>query len=78
MFKLKHKEKDNEKIRRILQLTDGKDYGLCSPPMKAQVALNELCRYFLGENWYSTMPESQEQINTEIVCEIEMLYKGKS
>ena len=61
---------------RILKLTDGKDYGLCSPPMNAQVALNELCRYFLGEGWYTTMPESQEQVNTEIVYDIEMGYNG--
>jgi len=61
---------------RILKLTDGKDYGICSPPMKAQVALNELCRYFLGEDWYTTLPESQEQVNTEIVYEIETRYKG--
>jgi len=44
--------------------------------MKAQVALDELCRYFLGEDWYTTMPESQEQVNTEIVYEIERKYKG--
>jgi len=61
---------------RILNLTDGKEYGICSPPMNAQVAVNELCRYFLGENWYTAMPESQEQVNTEIVFEIEEKYKG--
>lgn len=60
----------------IMSLTNRKDYGLCSPPMKAQVAVNELCRYFLGEDWYSTMPQNSEQVNTEIVYAIESQYKG--
>ena len=68
--------KDKMISERILKLTDGKDYGFCSPPMNAQVALNELCSHFLGEDWYTTMPESQEQVNTEIVYEIETRYKG--
>ena len=68
--------KDEILTERILKLTDGKDYGLCSPPMNAQVALDELCRYFLGEDWYTTMPESREQVNTEKVYEIEKRYKG--
>ena len=70
------RSKDKVIGERLLKLTDGKDYGLCSPPMDAQVALNELCRYFLGENWYTTMPESQKQVNTQIVYEIEISYKG--
>jgi len=70
------KDKDKLIADRILKLTDGKDYGICSPPMNGQVALDELCRYFLGEDWYTTIPESQEQVNTEIVYEIETKYKG--
>jgi hypothetical protein len=66
--------KDEEKAR-LLSLTDGNDYGLCSPPMKAQTALNELCNFFLGKDWYTVMPMSQEQVNTEIVFEIEESYK---
>lgn len=72
----KQMKKDEETRERLLKLTDGKDYGLCSPPMDAQVALNELCRYFLGEGWYTTMPESQKQVNSAIVYEIETSYKG--
>lgn len=68
---------ERKKIKeRLLKLTDNKDYGICSPPMKAQIALNELGRYFLGEDWYTVMPVSQEQVNTEIVYLIEMRYKG--
>lgn len=70
------KDKNKETWERIFQLTNKKDYGMCSPPMEAQVALDELCRYFLGENWYTTLPESTKQVNTEIVYEIETRYKG--
>ena len=71
-----NKETDKERYERLYKLTDMKDYGLCPPAMNAQVALSELCRYFLGDDWYSLMCGSQEQINTEIVFEIEKKYKG--
>lgn len=76
---LKKKDiKDRDEIIRenIFKLTNGKDYGICPPPMDAQVALNELCRHFLGDDWYTVMPMSQEQVNTEVVYEIERRYKG--
>lgn len=60
----------------ILSLAEDVDCGIFSPPMDAQVAVNELCRYFLGEDWYSVNPISQNQLNTEIVYEIESNYKG--
>lgn len=63
-------------VSHILSLTNGKDYGMCNPPMEAQVALNELCRYFLGEDYYDVLPESQKQVNTDIVFQIEEKYKG--
>ena len=62
--------------RRILGLTDGKDYGINPPPMKAQTAVEELCRYFLGDEWYTPLPLGAEQVNTVIVMEIEKRYKG--
>lgn len=68
-------DKEIEEIReRVLNLTEEGDYGLCSPPLDPQVALNELCRFFLGEDWYGFGP-SQSQLNTEIVYEIEMKYR---
>lgn len=60
----------------ILSLCEEGDFGIMPPPMKAQTALDELCRYFLGKDWYITMPVSTEQANTEIVAEIERRYKG--
>lgn len=60
----------------ILNNTEEGDYGICSPPMKAQKALDELKRHFLGDDWYSTISQSNEQINTEIVYDIERNFKG--
>lgn len=71
----KKKETNKEIAKRLLRLTDGKDYGIFAPPMKAQIAVNELCRYFLGKDWYSLNPISTEQINTEIVYEIERKFR---
>lgn len=63
--------------KHILSLCEKGDYGILSPPMKAQVAVDELCRYFLGSDWcdYSGATNN-EQINTNIVAEIEKRYKG--
>lgn len=69
------KETAEETRERVLSLTDNKDYGLISPPMDAQVALNELCRHLLGSNWCVVDPMSIEQVNTNIVYEIERKYK---
>lgn len=60
----------------LLSLTDGEDYGMFNPPMEAQVALDELRRYFLGDDWYVVDPVSTKQVNTQIVYEIESKYKG--
>ena len=80
MFKLfnvfKSRVETEKEIReRVLSLAKDGDYGLMSPPMDAQVALNELCNHLLGENWYVVDPMSVEQINTNIVYEIERRYK---
>lgn len=61
---------------RILRLCKPGDYGIMSPPMDAQIALNEIADYLLGD-WYSTSGATHvEQINTEIVCEIEKRFPG--
>lgn len=70
-------ETDDEIATRVLELAEPGDYGIFSPPLDAQVALNELCRYFLGDDWYSVGNITTSQVNTEIVYEIERHYKGK-
>lgn len=74
MWPFTRKETRNEIIERIFKLTDQKDYGMCSPPLKAQDAINELAKHFLGDDWYSTGMGNTEQINTEIVINIENMY----
>ena len=75
LFKKRHAETDEEMKARILSLCKDGDYGLCPPAMDAQVALNELKRYLLGDDWYVVLPVNAEQCNTEIVYEIERRYK---
>lgn len=71
-----HKRKKFDRDH-ILSLCEKGDYGIFAPPMKAQSAVDELCRYFLGDDWYSSSGATHpEQVNTEIVAEIEKRYKG--
>lgn len=66
----------NEQIsERLLKLCEDGDYGLCPPPMDADVAINELTTFFLGEDWCVCMPLSREQVISEIVYQIETTYK---
>lgn len=53
------------------------DYGIFSPPMDAETALDFLRRYLLGENWYSPNPIHSKQINTEIVYLILRRYSKR-
>lgn len=57
----------NEKLTEWLDNCES--YGVFSPPMDAQTAVDFLQRYLLGEDWYS-INLNAEQINTEIVHEI--------
>ena len=77
LFRKKKVESDKDIVERILKLTDGKDYGMCPPPIDPQVAFKELTRYLLGEDFYIIMPVSVTQCNTEILCEIESVYKNR-
>ncbi len=47
------------------------------PPLDAQIALNFLQKYLLGEDWYSVNPISTVQINCEIVHDILYKYSRK-
>lgn len=72
-----NKETPQETMKRILKLTNIKNDPDVAPYMKAQTALNELCRFFLGEDWYVVDPLSTEQVNVHIVYEIERKFKNK-
>lgn len=76
-FKKKYiKESDNETKERVLSLCydKDKDFGIMTPPMNAQVALNEIARHLLGSGYY-TNNITNDQSNTEIVYDIERKYK---
>lgn len=67
----------NDVIRwNILRKCEEGDYGICPPPMDSEEAINELFRFFFGDNAYISMPISQKQCNTEIVYMIESMYTG--
>ena len=75
MFKIfKKKETDEEIRKRILSLCDdpkSKSY----PTVNAQVAVNELCRHLLGDDWYIVDPINSKQVNAVIIYEIEKKYR---
>ena len=51
--------------------------NFCDPPLEPQLAIQFLCDYLLGENWYVVMPESTKQVNAAIVDNILMKYSKK-
>ena len=55
---------------------DEKD-NILAPPMDAQTAVNFLCDYLLGEDFVIMYPASNDQANTEIVCEILHKYSKR-
>ena len=45
-------------------------YGILPPPLHAQKAINILCDYLLGEDWYCNISMGVEQVNAVIVEQI--------
>lgn len=72
-----NKETPQETEKRLLKLTNIKNDPDVVPYIEPQVALNELCRFFLGEDWYVTDPLSTKQVNYWIVYDIERKFKNK-
>lgn len=60
----------NEYKKKLFGILSDTTYGICPAPMSADVALQILTTYLLGEDFYIVMPVSQEQANTEIVATI--------
>lgn len=53
------------------------DDNIFHPPIDAELALNFLCEYLLGEDWYSYSPMSHKQIRTEMVENILFKYSQR-
>lgn len=69
--KLKRKqESDEEILKRIKSLT-------VETELDPQVALDELRRFFLGDDWYVVDPMNQKQVNAWIVYDIERINTDK-
>ena len=51
--------------------------NICALSLPAQKAVDFICNYLLGEDWYCVMPIHAEQANTEIVHEILMKYSRR-
>lgn len=56
-----------ENKKKFIEILKDDSYGIFLAPTNAQLAVNILCEYLLGEGWYSGDPVSNEQVNTEIV-----------
>lgn len=63
---------DNKK--KLFKILSDETYGLCPAPLSANDAIQILTDYLLGEDFYISMPLSQEQANTEIVERILKKY----
>ena len=61
--------KPKEFAKMVYDMAD-EDYGICPPPIEAQIGLNVLINHFLGDNWYASLPLGVEQVNTEAVLAI--------
>lgn len=72
-----NRETLQETEKRLLKLTNIKNDPDVAPYIEPQVALDELCRFFLGEDWYVTAPLSTKQVNYWIVYDIERKFKNK-
>ena len=68
-FFRKHETDDEIKFR-LLNLCEEGDYGICPPPMKAEVAINELRDFFLGKDWYCSFASERKPSISEIVYQI--------
>ena len=60
----------NKHKKKLFEILSDTTYGICPAPMSADMALQILTTYLLGENFYIVMPLSPEQANTEIVATI--------
>ncbi len=59
--------KYNKSFAAMKENIEDPTYGLCPAPMSAQVAVNILCDYLLGDDWYFAGSASVEQSNAMVV-----------
>lgn len=59
--------KYNRSFNAMRENIEDPTYGLCPAPLDAQAAVNILCDYLLGEDWYFAGSASVEQVNAAVV-----------
>jgi len=64
----------NECKKVLFERLSDDTFGMCPAPMSADLALQILKDYLLGEDFYIVMPSPQEQANTIIVATILQKY----
>ena len=62
--------KYNKAFEAIRENIEDTSCGICPAPMDAQLALNILTDYLLGEDWYVVMPMNTKQVNACVVEQI--------
>ena len=64
----------NKNKEKFIEILRDNTYGIFPAPTSAELALEVICDYLLGEDWYVNMAISQEQVNTCIVDNILRKY----
>lgn len=59
--------KYNKSFNSMRENIEDPTYGLCPAPIDAQTAVNILCDYLLGDDWYFAGSASVEQGNAIVV-----------
>ena len=61
----------------VYEKNEGKDYGICPPPISDREAIHILTEHLLGKDYYIVDPIGVEQCNTVIVADIISKYPEK-
>ena len=56
--------------KKFFEIIRDDTYGICPAPTSSGLALNVLCDYILGEDWYIATSMNEEQAYTVIVDHI--------
>ena len=75
-FKKKEKLEDIKERITNLSYNKDEDYGILPPPISNGTFVNEIIRYFLGEDWYTIGSIHNDQVNYEALVEIEYRYRN--
>lgn len=62
---------------RVLDILEDESWGILPAPMDAQLGLEALAEYLLGEKWAVSVSLSREQVNTCMVAQILERYCPK-